>query len=202
MLPGLAHSGSFARVDERELLERLRAGAQDAFDSIFRTYYRHLVATAENMLREREAAEDVAQDVMVELWRRRESLVFETSLRAYLFRAVRNRALNHLRHLRIAPRAEPDAAAAHISRSTADRRTLEAEMASALREAVDSLPDRCREVFQLSRVQGLKYAEIAEALGISVKTVEAQMGKAIRVLRMRLAPWLPPADGLDAEEDS
>jgi RNA polymerase sigma-70 factor (ECF subfamily) len=188
-------------VDERELLERLRAGAQDAFDSIFRTYYRHLVAAAENMLREREAAEDVAQDVMVELWRRRESLVFETSLRAYLFRAVRNRALNHLRHLRIAPRAEPDAAAAHISSSTADRRTLEREMASALKEAVASLPQRCREVFQLSRVQGLKYAEIAEALDISVKTVEAQMGKAIRVLRVRLAAWLPQADGLDAEED-
>jgi RNA polymerase sigma-70 factor (ECF subfamily) len=56
---------------------------------------------------------------------------------------------------------------------------------------VQSLPDRCREVFELSRVHGLKYAEIARALGISVKTVEAQMGKALRTLRERLAPWLP-----------
>src|SRR6185312_1168425 len=113
------------RVDERELLGRLRGGDKDAFDSIFREYYPHLTGVAESMLREREAAEDMAQDVMMELWRRRETLVLETSLRAYLFRAVRNRSLNYLRHLRIAPRVDPDAAAAHISSSTADRGTLE-----------------------------------------------------------------------------
>src|SRR5262245_27511257 len=91
VVAGPSPCGYLRGVEERDLLEQLRAGGQDAFDTIFRTYYRHLVAAAEGMLREREAAEDVAQDVMVELWRRRESLVFETSLRAYLFRAVRNR---------------------------------------------------------------------------------------------------------------
>ena len=188
-------------MDERDLLGRLRGGDKDAFDAIFREYYSHLVGVAESMLREREPAEDVAQDVMVELWRRRETLVLETSLRAYLFRAVRNRSLNYLRHLRIAPRVDPEAAA-HLSGGSADGDTLEKEMETAIRTAIAGLPERCREVFELSRVHGLKYAEIAKALDISVKTVEAQMGKAIRVLRGRLAPWLPQVRGMDAEESA
>jgi RNA polymerase sigma-70 factor (ECF subfamily) len=66
-------------------------------------------------------------------------------------------------------------------------------MAVVVQRALADLPDRCREVFRLSREQGLRYAEIAEALGISIKTVEAQIGKALRLLRARLAPWLPGA---------
>ncbi len=94
--------------------------------------------------------------MILELWRRRDSLSVEESPRAYFFRATRNRAINHLRHGRP--------------------------------------PDRCREVYELSRAHGLRYAEIAAALGISVKTAEAQMGKALRILRERLAPWLLPGD--------
>jgi len=186
-------------VDDRDLLDGLRAGNQQAFDAIFRTYYPRLVAVADSMLHERPAAEDVAQDVMVELWRRRESLLLESSLRAYLFRAVRNRALNQIRHLRVAPRTDIETVT-DLAIPPADRDALEGEMVVALRNAVAGLPERCREVFQLSRVQGLKYAEIATALGISVKTVEAQMGKAIRILRARLAAWLPAAKGLESRE--
>ena len=68
---------------------------------------------------------------------------------------------------------------------------VEEELAAALKEAMGALPERCREVFELSRVQGLRYAEIAAVLGISIKTVEGQMGRALRILRERLAPWLP-----------
>ena len=73
---------------------------------------------------------------------------------------------------------------------------IEGEIEVALRKAVAGLPDRCREVFELSRVHGLKYAEIAQVLGVSVKAVEAQMGKALQRLREQLAPWLPKGDEL------
>jgi RNA polymerase sigma-70 factor, ECF subfamily len=178
-------------VDERELLGRIRLGDEDAFDAIFRAHYPPLVGMAEGMLRSRAIAEEVVQDVMLELWRRREELPIEESLRAYLFRATRNRALNHLRHVRVERRGEPDAIAATVDLPTAPTALVEEEIDTALREAVAGLPERCREVFELSRVHGLRYAEIAGALGISVKTVEAQMGKALRILRERLAPWLP-----------
>jgi RNA polymerase sigma-70 factor (ECF subfamily) len=128
---------------------------------------------------------------MLELWRRRESLASDGSAQAYLFQAARNRVLNHLRHLKIEQRSEPEIAGDSSSTPHADAEVTHEELSAAVQDAVRSLPDRCREVFELSRVHGLKYAEIATELGISVKTVEAQMGKALRTLRERLAAWLP-----------
>ena len=179
-------------MDDLHLLERIRAGDSDAFDALFRANYAGLVGTAERMLGRRDVAEEIVQDVMLELWRRRETLVVDDSLRGYLFRATRNRALNHLRHSAIEKRAEPELAADRSeSGSGAHAALVEEEIEVAVRRAVAALPERCREVFELSRVHGLRYAEIATTLGISVKTVEAQMGKALRILRERLAQWLP-----------
>ena len=178
-------------MEDRELLERIRGGDEGAFDDVFRAHYGPLVGLAEAMLRNRAAAEDVVQDVMLELWRRRELLPVEDSLRAYLFRATRNRALNHLRHSRVERQSEPHVAGAAADPPRAPVSLVEEEIDAALKAAVSDLPERCREVFELSRVHGLRYTEIASALGISIKTVEAQMGKALRILRERLAPWLP-----------
>jgi RNA polymerase sigma-19 factor, ECF subfamily len=178
-------------LSDRELLERLKNGDTAAFDTIFRTWYGPLVGTAERMLRDRAVAEELVQDVMLELWRRRETLAPDGSAQAYLFQATRNRVLNHLRHLRIEQRSEPDVRGESSVTPQADAVLAQQELDVAVQQAVRSLPDRCREVFELSRVHGLKYAEIASTLGISVKTVEAQMGKALRMLRERLAAWLP-----------
>jgi len=177
---------------DREMLERLRSGDNDAFDTLFRAHYPDLVGFAESILRERASAEDVAQEVMLELWRRREQIQPETSVRAYLFRATRNRALNQIRHARVAARVEPEIIASRPDLAPpADRDIVETELRHAFNRAMKKLPERCREVFELSRVEGLKYAEIAQVLDISVKTVEAQMGKALRVMREHLAQWLP-----------
>jgi len=178
-------------VSDRDLLDLLRSGDQGAFQQIFRSHYTRLVGLAGAMLRDTAAGEEIVQDVMLELWRRRETLVIETTLQAYLFRATRNRALNVLRHARVAQRAEPLMRAESPAPARADDAVAEAEIQRALAAAVAALPDRCRETFELSRVHGLSYAEIARVMDISVKTVEAQMGKALRLLRERLAPWLP-----------
>jgi RNA polymerase sigma-19 factor, ECF subfamily len=183
-------------MEERALLGRLKSGDQAAFDAIFRAHYAHLVGFAQGMLRDRATAEDVAQEVMLELWRRREDLVISESLRAYLLRATRNRSLNQLRHANVERRAEPRLVGEESVNATGASQLVASELKTALAEAVAELPPACREVFQLSRGQGLRYAEIASTLGISVKTVESQMGKALRHLRGRLAAWLPEADGL------
>jgi len=185
--PGLSPT----QASDTELLERLRRGDTSAFDAIFRTWYGPLVGTAERMLRDRAVAEELVQDVMLELWRRRETLTSDGSAQAYLFQATRNRVLNHLRHLKIEQRSEPEVRGESSSTPPADAALAQEELGVAVQRAVQALPDRCREVFELSRVHGLKYAEIAHSLGISVKTVEAQMGKALRTLRERLAGWLP-----------
>jgi len=186
---------------ERQLQERIRAGDETAFDSVFRAHYAHLVRMAESLVRERALAEEVAQEVMLELWRRRETLELEQTFRAYLLRSTRNRALNHIRHQRIVAR-ETEAASLEPRHSpSAEDVTLGLELERAVRDAIDGLPDNCREVFQMSRDQGLRYAEIAAVLEISVKTVEKRMGRALAELRERLAPWLSgDASKQDREE--
>jgi RNA polymerase sigma-70 factor (ECF subfamily) len=183
-------------IDDRELLARLRAGETSAFDAIFRANYALLVRVAETMLRERATAEEIAQDVMLELWRRRESLDVTESVRGYLLQATRNRTLNELRHRAIERKSEPQIIESSPHLPSTDAAAREGEIEVALQAAVAELPDRCRQVFELSRVDGLKYAEIATRLGISVKTVEVQMGKALRLLRERLKAWLPAGETL------
>lgn len=142
------------------------------------------------MLRQRAIAEELGQEVLLELWKRRESLALEVSLRAYLFQAIRNRALNHLRREKLEKLAQPFVELDVPASRSPQAELMQSEIDAAVREAMSTLPDRCRQVFELSRVRGLRYAEIAETMNISVKTVEVQMGKALRVLRERLAPWI------------
>jgi len=178
-------------MDDRALLARLRLGDQAAFDAIFRAHYARLVSCAYALLDDRAAAEDSAQEVMLELWRRHADLRIEESLTAYLVRATRNRSLNQLRHARVRRNAEPQLAGEEAVNAPAAGRVVATELREALVAAVQELPPACREVFELSRGKGLRYSEIAETLGISVKTVESQMGKALKHLRQRLAAWLP-----------
>ena len=184
------HPLPYQRLDKEDLIERLRQGDEAAFDAIFRRWYPSLVRAAESLVRSRAVAEEVVQDVMLELWKRRQNIAAGSSPQAYLFQSTRNRSLNYLRHERVERQAEPQMNREEGIDSNAHSLMVEEEIHIAMRRAVDKLPTRCREVFELSRTHGLKYAEIAGVLGISIKTVEAQMGKALRVLREELAPWL------------
>ena len=184
------HGSDDAAAVDRQLLTRLRAGDEAAFDAIFRGRYAVLVGVADRMLRDRAVAEELVQEVMLALWRRREELAADEALGPYLVRAVRNRALNHLRHLHIARRDAVHAAGPTVAAPSGSGPVVAEELAQALERAMAGLPPRCREVFTLSRGEGLSYAEIAARLGISTKTVEAQMGRALRTLRTDLAPWL------------
>ncbi|MBV6522058.1 MAG: ECF RNA polymerase sigma factor SigK [Gemmatimonadaceae bacterium] len=178
---------------DRQLLDRLRGGSEQAFEEIFRTWYATLVRIAGSLLREQERAEEVVQEVLLEFWRRREQLSGEGSAHAYLIRSTRNRSLNALRHDRVRKRDAQLLAGSDVSPALAFTELEGEEIGVALNRAIAALPDRCREVFLMSRKEGLKYSEIARALGVSVKTVEAHMGRALRLLRESMAPWLPSA---------
>ena len=183
-------------MDDRDLLARLKSDDQGAFDTIFRYHYAPLVILAQSLLHDRSASEDVVQEVMLELWRRRSTVTIQESLRAYLVRSTRNRALNQIRHANVQRRAEPHLMGEESVAAAGASGLVASELRDAITAAVAELPPACREVFRLSRQQGLRYAEIAETLGISVKTVESQMGKALKHLRARLAAWLPEATGI------
>jgi|SRR5688572_3405176 len=178
-------------MDELSLFERIRRDDDAAFDTVFRTWYPRLVRYADAMLRDRAVAEEIAQEVMLAIWNGRRTLKIDESPTGYLFRATRNRALNELRHRKVEQKSHFRLVPAIEVGPAAEANMADKQIEAALREAVQSLPDRCREVFELSRVQGLRYAEIAATMEISVKTVETQMGKALRILREKMAEWLP-----------
>ncbi|MEJ7810835.1 MAG: RNA polymerase sigma-70 factor [Gemmatimonadaceae bacterium] len=177
-------------MHDLDLLDRIARGDRSAFETLFRSHYPALVGFAEGLLRSHQVAEDVVQDVMLNVWRQRETLRVEDCARAYLYRAVRNRAFNHLRHERVRRDAAPQLVRESPLAPSGDALLAEQELEAAVRAAVSELPERCREVFELSRVRGLRYTEIATTLGISVKTVETQMGRALKSLRESLAEYL------------
>ena len=192
--PSTLEAGFPPEEVQRALFARLARGDEAAFDTIFRTWYAPLVRVATYILHDGGIAEEIVQDVLLEVWRRRETLAFEQEPRRYLMRATRNRALNHVRHEAVAARAAARDVSEDAHAATAPAMVDAKELEVAIAQAVATLPDRCRAVFELSRRHNLSYAQIAEALDIAPKTVENQMGKALRMLRVALASWLPGRD--------
>lgn len=165
----------------------------DSFEALFRDHYPRLCEFVHGYVRSREVAEDIVQDLFLALWSKRRSRGSAELTTAYLFVAARNRALKHLRDRRVAARVHERKAAEQSDADAggADAEVRYRETAAAVDAAIAALPDRCREIFLLSRRQHMSYAEIAAALGISVKTVEVQMWRALRKLRGALADYLP-----------
>ena len=180
-------------MSDADLLARLRAGDHAAFDAIFRQWYEPVVRSANRVLHDPGVAEELSQDVFLELWRRRESLAPDSSVAGSLMQAVRNRSLNHLRHLQVQQKSAVYVEALSEPTEYADADTQAGELQDAVRSAIDALPPRTREVFLMSRERNLRYSEIAEQLGVTVKAVEANMSRALRQLREKLSPFLPGA---------
>jgi RNA polymerase sigma-70 factor, ECF subfamily len=177
-------------VTDADLLARLRSGEHDAFDALFRQWYEPVVRVAQRILRDQGIAEEITQDVFLELWRRRDGLPDGSSVPAYLMQSARNRALNHLRHLKVQQKSQLHLEALHEPSVATDTEARSTELIAAIHDAVAALPPRTREVFTLSRERNLRYVEIADLLGISVKAVEANMSRALRHLRERLARFM------------
>ncbi len=185
-----------ARRDEQLLVECVRAGDPLAFEAIFRRYHRELCAVAEGVVRSSAAAEDVVQDVFLAVWTGRERWQVTVSVQAYLRRAVRNMALRHASRAdvqRSRPLAETAAAGPAARGPTlvdpgpSPEQQLEAAAtAEEVARITATLPPRVREVYGLSRGEGLTHREIATRLGISPKTVELHLTRALAALRSAL----------------
>ena len=168
------------------LWQRIRQGGGNlqAFRELFDRYYAPLCRFAAYWLRDRGAAEEIVLDVFTHLWQHAAELRIELSVRAYLFRAVRNRSLNRLRDDRL--RNIPFDELEPLLADTPNHRIETDDLMRLVAEAVADLPVRCREIYLKSREEELSNTEIARELSISVKTVEAQIPKALRRIRHRI----------------
>lgn len=164
----------------------------DAFEVLFKTHFKALHSYASVMLYHDSHAEEIVQNIFVKLWEKRGLLDVQTSVKAYLYKCVHNDCLNYIKHKKIKARYQDHAAFTMNDQAehTSDKLVL-GELQERLQVAMNELPEQCRTIFQMSRFEELKYREIAYELGLSVKTVENQMGKALRILRVKLVDFLP-----------
>nr|WP_202406100.1 RNA polymerase sigma-70 factor [Hufsiella ginkgonis] len=149
-------------------------------------------AYAQVIVRDAIIAEEIVQQLFLRLWEKRRHVNVQGPIRAYLYKCVYNDSLNHLKHEKVRARFEDHTQYSMKNEAEEASGKLEAsELQQKISEALNELPEQCRTIFQLSRFEELKYREIADFLGISVKTVENQMGKALRLMRLKLADFLP-----------
>jgi len=168
------------------LFNRIQKGSEEGLRFLFDRYYVSLCRYVNTLVDDEAAAEDIVQGVFIYIWGHRQDIVITNSVRTYLFAACRNKALNHLRDIRKFTRFVPeqhDSVYVEMAVETDDLHRL-------IEEAVMSLPEKCRKIFRMSREEELSYKEIAEREGIAVKTVEAQIYNALKLLKKYLATHL------------
>ena len=178
-------------TSEALLVQQMKDGNQTAFENLFHEHYEILCRFGLKWVQDPDQVEEIVQEAFVGIWEKRDSLNITGSFRSYLFAAIRNACLNYIKHMKV--RAEHQTYVQAITNpnlDSADKLLEASELQKAINKAVDELPDRCRAVFKLSREEGKKYSEIAEELDISIKTVENQMGKALKTLRIELKDYL------------
>jgi RNA polymerase sigma-70 factor (ECF subfamily) len=173
-------------------LAGLRAGDRSVFEEIYKEYFSPLCHYCIRFVGKPEEAEEIVQGLFVKLWVKRDELQINTSVNSYLYRAVQNYALNHLQQQKIRGRFRlNDLAETEEPNSDAQGVLEEDELNACIRKTIGDLPEKRRIIFELSRFSDMKYQQIAEHLDISVKTVEAQMAKALQSLRHSLKEYLP-----------
>lgn len=157
---------------------------------VFRDYYKPLVRYGNTFLKDSDEAEDIVQQVFVSLWEKRTQLDIHTSIRAVLYKAVQNACLNKIKHLKVRHVYAEELKATALHEDSSDS-VQAAELNERIQQAMESMPEQCGRIFKMSRFEQLRYQEIADQLGLSVKTVENQMGKALKIVREELKDYLP-----------
>jgi len=177
-------------LKEQHQLRKIRRGDIKSFEKLFFSFYPGLLRYAETLVRKVEIAEEIVQDVFYNVWKNREAIRITHSWKSYLYRSVYNNSMMYLRKTRREIVLEEGLFPEKEGNSQDPFQELElAEVTAVVSDTVSRLPERTREIFLLNRQEGLKYREIAERLSISVKTVEANMGKALKELRSSLEKY-------------
>jgi RNA polymerase sigma-19 factor, ECF subfamily len=167
-----------------EIAGRIRNGDIGQFESLFRSSYASLVRYAMTLVRDHDTAEEIVQDLFTRIWQDKEKLKIESSLNGYLFRSVYNKCLHYIDHNKVIEQHAKEVSRRHSENHESPFDILHyKELQDRIAHILERLPEKCGEIFYMNRFEGLKYREIASKLSISIKTVEANMGKALKEFR-------------------
>lgn len=175
---------------DKDFLKQIKEGHESAFEAVFNEHYEMLAYFALKYVGDSQTAEDIVQDLFGKLWANRHSLQIEQSLTPYLYGAVKNACLNHIKAQKIRSEYAGKQNLSVVQDNFIANEVDASDLRILIESAIFSMPTERQKIFRLSRMDGLKYAEIAEKQGISVKTVEAQMGKALQFMRSMLKDFL------------
>lgn len=180
------------QIPDSDILLAIRQGNERVFETAFKKHYQTLCNYACGILKDMDDAEEVVQSIFLKFWEQREEIEINVSLKSYLYRAVHNTCLNRLKHLKIQETYRQYVG--DYLENTYDSATDildKVELENRIANALEKLPEQCRLIFKMSRFEELKYQEIADRLGLSIKTVENQIGKALKIMRTELSDYLP-----------
>ncbi len=177
-------------ITDQELMSRVKEGNHDAFKALFRKYFARLCGFVMSIVKSQDLAVDIVQQVFTKLWEKRKSLFIDQSVNAYLITAVKNECYNQIKSIKTRIKYESNYLEEHFEAYESFYDADQTKFMNIVNEAIAQLPAKCRQVYQLAKEDGLTYGEIAEYMSISEKTVENQMGIALRKLREILKPQL------------
>ena len=178
-------------IYEKDLIVRLKYGDQTAFELLFHFYYPGLVMFSTQFTTDRNEAEEIVQDFFVRFWQRHDQVTLTDSLKGYFFLSIKNSSLNYLKHKKVEEkyiRKMTEMAGSHLAYDP--DLYVDSELQEKVKQAIDLLPEKCREVFVMSRIRGMRNDDIATELNISKRTVETQISKALKVLRVELKDYV------------
>jgi len=173
-------------INDKELFEQVKKDNKQSFERLFRSYYAPLCLFAKRYISDSDDCEEIVQNFFFNLWERRASININTSIKNYLFSSIRNRCLNHIKHSKIKLEYQTETIRSMENNASGNFDYPEIDLMEKISSSIEALPKRRREIFKMSREEGLKYQEIADHLEISVKTVEVHMGLALKSLRESL----------------
>ena len=179
-------------LNELFILTKIKEGDIKAFEEIFRRYYSPLCWYAAGIIGQMEVAEEIVEELFYVFWRERENLQIFCSVKSYLYGAVRNEVLQYCEHREVRNRyREAMQASGESGISSGPEEQMEyKELEELINRTLEKLPERRRCIFKMHRMEGKKYAEIASLLTVSVKTVEAEMTKALKTLRKEVEKYI------------
>lgn len=172
-----------------EIYGLLKTDGEKAMELIYNQYYSYLCHATYKILNDSNATEDIVQDVLMEIWKKKEVINITTSLKAYLRRASINKALNYLRSKKLKFENDDSIKETFIGTDDSHQKVEFDELSTVINKTIEGLPEKCRIIFSMSRFEQLSYAEIAKELEISTKTVENQVSKALRILRLSVKEY-------------
>lgn len=184
---------------DKTLYSALKQGDKRAFEYIYRSWYEQLVHFSNEYLVDIETSKNIVQNIFLRLWEKHTLVDADSNLKSYLYMATRNACLSHMRHLRVEETYLKNALINpedfQLNYDALEELKIDqidfSELEGLIRETIESLPERCREVFILSRYHDMKNKEIAEKLGISIKAVEAHITRALTKLRSNTKDYIP-----------